>query len=83
MQLFLLFFKKNVAYMKIKFIIVIGGVKMEKENISTRMDVIMNKIKNLRENLGYSFQDLSEITGISKSTLQRYETGNIKNIPIL
>ena len=55
---------------------------MEKENISTRMDVIMNKIKNLRENLGYSFQDLSEITGISKSTLQRYETGNIKNIPM-
>lgn len=55
---------------------------MKNENISKRMIIIMDKIKKQREKLGYSFQDLSDITGISKSTLQRYETGNIKNIPM-
>lgn len=43
---------------------------------------IIGRIKNSRERLGYSYQDLAEKTGLSKSTLQRYETGFIKNIPI-
>lgn len=43
---------------------------------------IIQRIKNLRMELGYSYQDLAERTGLSKSTLQRYETGAIKNMPI-
>ena len=31
--------------------------------------------------LGYSYETLAEMTGMLKSTLQRYATGNIKNIP--
>ena len=33
-----------------------------------------------RAQLGLSYQDLSDRTGMSKSTLQRYETGAIQNI---
>lgn len=55
---------------------------MDNKKISKRMQSIINRIKNKREELGFSFQDLSDITGISKSTLQRYETGYIKNIPM-
>lgn len=43
---------------------------------------ISEKIKNRRESLEMSYQTLAEKTGLSKSTLQRYETGGIKNIPI-
>lgn len=43
---------------------------------------IAARIKARRLELGYSYQDLAERTGMSKSTLQRYETGSIKNIPI-
>lgn len=32
--------------------------------------------------LGYSYQTLAEKTGLTKSTLQRYEKGSIKNAPI-
>lgn len=46
------------------------------------MSTIMNRIKNRREELGMSYQDLSDKTNISKSTLQRYETGYIKNMPL-
>lgn len=43
---------------------------------------IIERIKIRRQALGYSYQRLSDETGISKSTLQRYETGAIKNIPL-
>lgn len=46
------------------------------------MQRIVGRIKKRREELGYSFQDLANLTGISKSTLQRYETGYIKNLPL-
>ena len=46
------------------------------------MREVINRIKNRRLLFGYSFQDLADRSGISKSTLQRYETGNIKSIPI-
>lgn len=46
------------------------------------MKAIVNRIKERRIELGYSFQDLANLTGMSKSTLQRYETGSIKNIPL-
>ena len=40
------------------------------------------RIKSRRSELGLSYQDLADKTGLSKSTLQRYETGDIENIPI-
>lgn len=43
---------------------------------------IATKIKQKRERMGMSYQELADKTGISKSTLQRYETGYIKNLPI-
>lgn len=49
---------------------------MEKSN------EIIERIKKRREQLGLSYQDLADRTGLSKSTLQRYETGAIKNLPL-
>lgn len=46
------------------------------------MQGIIERIKERRTELEYSFQDLADLTGMSKSTLQRYETGGIKNIPL-
>lgn len=43
---------------------------------------IAQNIKDRRIALGYSYSDLSALSGLSKSTLQRYETGHIKSIPI-
>lgn len=43
---------------------------------------IIERLKSRRLALGYSFQDLADLTQMSKSTLQRYETGGIKNIPL-
>ncbi len=45
-------------------------------------DGIITRIKNRRADLGMSYQDLADKTGLSKSTLQRYETGEIDNIPL-
>lgn len=45
--------------------------------------------KEMRENLarirkerGLTYQDLADRTGINKSTIQRYETGNIKEMSL-
>lgn len=43
---------------------------------------IIEKMHKRRIELNLSFQDLALRTGLSKSTLQRYETGKIKNIPL-
>lgn len=43
---------------------------------------IMNRIQSKRIELKLSYQDLANKTGLSKSTLQRYETGSIRNIPL-
>lgn len=40
------------------------------------------KLKDRREELGLSLEALANKTGLSKSTLQRYETGGISNIPL-
>lgn len=40
-----------------------------------------NQMKKRREELGLSLQQLADRTGISKATLQRYETGVTKKIP--
>lgn len=46
------------------------------------MEDIIAKIKKRRTDLNLSYQELANKTGLSKSTLQRYETGAIKNMPI-
>ena len=43
---------------------------------------LIERIKERRIKLEMSYQDLSDATQISKSTLQRYETGYIKKVPI-
>jgi len=43
---------------------------------------IINRIKQRRIDLGLSYQGLADKTGMSKSTLQRYETGFIKNLSV-
>ncbi len=43
---------------------------------------ISRRLKERRERLGLTYQELADKAGMSKSTLQRYETGTIKNIPI-
>lgn len=55
---------------------------MSEKEISEKMYEIMRRMKNRREELNMSYQTLSEKVGISKSTLQRYETGFIKNMPV-
>ena len=59
-----------------------GGTYMGEKEISAKMQDIMNRMKSRREELNMSYQTLSEKVGISKSTLQRYETGYIKNMPV-
>ena len=46
------------------------------------MDEIASRIRERRLDLRLSYQDLALRTGLSKSTLQRYETGSIRNIPL-
>lgn len=55
---------------------------MSEKEISDKMQEIMSRMKNRREELNMSYQTLSDKVGISKSTLQRYETGHIKNMPV-
>lgn len=40
------------------------------------------RLKQARENKELSLSELSNLTGIAKSTLQRYETGSTKKIPM-
>ena len=40
------------------------------------------RINEAIEKSGYSYPELSKLTGISKSSLQRYATGETKKIPI-
>lgn len=46
------------------------------------MDERSKKINDAIAQSGYSYPELSKITGISKSSLQRYATGGTKKIPI-
>lgn len=43
-------------------------------------ELIRKRLRARRKELGLTYQALSDITGLNKSTLQRYETGAIKNI---
>ena len=42
----------------------------------------LSRMRMKRLELGYSFQDLADKTGINKSTLQRYETGKTGKLPL-
>ena len=55
---------------------------MSEKDISGKMQEIMSRMKKRREELNMSYQTLSDKVEISKSTLQRYETGYIKNMPV-
>lgn len=47
-----------------------------------RAELIIKRIQGRRLELNLSYQALADRTGLSKSTLQRYETGDIMNIPL-
>lgn len=46
------------------------------------IEIIIKRIKERRLALGLSYQDVADATGLSKSTIQRYETGAIRKVPI-
>lgn len=55
---------------------------MNTQSVDTDMNDIIDRIRSRRIELNMSYQDLANKTGLSKSTLQRYETGAIKNMPL-
>ena len=46
------------------------------------IELIIKRIRDRRIELGMSYQDVADATGLSKSTIQRYETGSIRKVPI-
>ena len=46
------------------------------------LNLIQERLKAARTEKGYSLQKLADLVGISKSTLQRYESGFIRNLPL-
>jgi transcriptional regulator with XRE-family HTH domain len=46
-----------------------------------KLQELRDRIKARRLFLDLTYQELADKTGMSKSTLQRYETGQIKNLP--
>ena len=51
-------------------------------NSEENMKKIAHRLKEARDKAGLSLQELADRTGMSKSTLQRYEAGGIKNVPL-
>lgn len=51
-----------------------------KEMSLTEQQILRSRLKERRLFLDMTYQALADKTGISKSTLQRYETGTIKNL---
>ncbi|WP_058953027.1 helix-turn-helix domain-containing protein [Clostridium tyrobutyricum] len=51
-----------------------------KEMNDKDQELLRSRLKARRLFLNYTYQDLADKTGISKSSLQRYETGAIKNL---
>ncbi|MGM0792402.1 MAG: helix-turn-helix domain-containing protein [Bacillota bacterium] len=55
---------------------------MKKDEMrKTDQEILRRRLKERRLFLNMTYQDLAEKTGMSKSSIQRYETGGIKNIP--
>ena len=46
------------------------------------IELIVKRIRDRRLELGLSYQDVADAAGLSKSTIQRYETGAIRKVPI-
>ena len=46
------------------------------------MSIRSERIKSLVENSGLSYQELEKLTGIKKSSLQRYASGTTTKIPL-
>lgn len=46
------------------------------------MSVTSERLKELIERTGLSYAEIEKVTGISKSSLQRYATGQTKKIPL-
>lgn len=51
------------------------------ENKITELEILRKRLLERRNFLNLTYQELADKTGISKSTLQRYEKGGIKNLP--
>ena len=54
----------------------------EYNNYLAELKTMASKIRTRCIELDYSYEKLAELTGISASSLNRYETGNIRNLPI-
>ena len=39
------------------------------------------RLKELRKNAGYTLEYVGKAIGVTRATVQRYESGEIKNIP--
>lgn len=52
----------------------------KKEMNKADQEILQRRLKERRLFLNMTYQDLADKTGISKSSIQRYETGGIKNI---
>ena len=48
----------------------------------SEVELILNRLKTAIRDSGMSLSQLSDMTGIPKSTLQRWTSGQIKRIPI-
>ena len=61
------------------------GLTLEQERNKQDDEIIGIRIKTRREEIGMTQEELGNSLGLNKSTIQRYETGKIKNIklPIL
>lgn len=47
-----------------------------------KWECIAENLQKARKKCGYSYQQLADKTGLSKSTLQRYESGAIRSLPL-
>ena len=50
--------------------------------VIVRPPLLNERLKQLRKEFGYSYKKLEELTGISRSSLQRYEANPHSDIPL-
>ena len=53
----------------------------EKEMINKDKEILRKRLRERRVYLDMTLEDLAQKSGLSKSTLQRYETTGIQSIP--
>ena len=49
--------------------------RMSNQNPATQLMEVANRIRDMRELLGYSMQKMAELTEVSEDTYKLYETG--------